>query len=337
MTEARDADRLLGFGGWGAWAIYAAYAATVLILALNGGRPSESPAGIAATIAALAAGLIGILPGPYPLPLDRTTAVVTLTAFCNVAITVQLSPDVWPGWASWNFGLTAIALVSLSLRGRILASWIGLGLMAGIAIAWSWIAGGSPKLGFDLIYMHLGVNLATTFFALGLRRAVQRIQALRAVESEREMQLAAREAAEAERAEELRVLSDEVEPTLRRIAAGVQASDDDAAAYRVLEAKLRDRIRARRLDQPHIRAAVDAARRRGGDVLLLDDLGGDAAPTGLDAALTWASGLLSEVGEGTTTVRLSDPGVPELTVVADSGVRKVRVVATSAEDDVVRP
>jgi hypothetical protein len=312
-----DADHLLGFGGPGAWAIFAAFAATVLVLALNGGAPSQSPVGIAATVAVLAAGLLGVLPASYPLPLSRTVAIVALTAGCNLAITLQLSPAVWPGWASWNFGMTAITLMTLSLRGRILASWIGLFIMSGIAISWSWVAGGSPRLGFDLVYMHLGINLAITFFALGLRRAVTRITALRAVEAARVSELAAREAAEAERVAELEHLTSYIEPALRRIADGALTDAAEAGRFRVLEAGLRDRIRARRLNNSVFRTAVDSARARGVDIVLLDDaVAWDIDSFRLDGALTWAAGLLDDTPSGSATVRLAGPDTIALTVVA---------------------
>jgi hypothetical protein len=316
-----------------------AFAITVVILAINGGPPSESPLGIAATVAVLVAAYLGVRPGPYPMPVPRASAIVALTAFCNLAITLQLPADRWPGWSSWNFGITAIALMTLSLRGRIVAGWIGLALMTAIAVGWSWAVGGSPRLGFDLVYTHLGINLAITFFAVGLRRAVVRIAALREVESRRAAELAAREASDMERLAELRRLSDDVVPALRRIAEGRLSEQPEAMGFRLLEARLRDRIRARKLDQPSFRAAVDRARTRGVDVLLLDDVANELDHGELGQALEWAASLVDRSKAGSAIVRLAGSVPATLTFVAtEPAINELRQIETArAPDSPTRP
>lgn len=314
--------------------MFAAFVITVLILAVNGGPASESPLGISAAAAVLLAGFLGVQAGPYPMPLLRVSAIIALTSFCNVAITVQLQADGWPGWGSWNFGITAIVLMTLSLRGRIVAGWIGLAIMTVIAISWSWTVGGSPRLGIDLVYMHLGINLAITFFAVGLRRAVIRIAALREVESRRVAELAAREASDTERLAEMRRLSDDVVPALRRIATGKSTDQREAMAFRVLEASLRDRIRARKLDHPGFRAAVDRARTRGVDVLLLDDVAHEVDRIELWDALEWAASLVDRSRTGSAIVRLAGSQPTTLTVVStDSAINELRQIGTGGAGD----
>lgn len=307
MTRpASEPDRLLGFGGRGAWIIFGAFAVTTITLGLNGGFPSESVWGITAIVATLVAGAIGVASGPYPMPFPRVLAIIVLTTYCNAAITVQLTPGVWPGWAAWNFGLTAIVLFCLSLRGRILWSWVGLAAMCAIAITWSQVTMGDPGMGIQLVYMHAAINLAASLFALGLRRTVRRISVLRVVEAERASERGRQEAVDAERAAERTHLQTEVLPMLRRIASGATVDPTDA---RVLEARLRDRIRARRLEGPRLRTAIDAARRRGVDVVVLDDGGGIPLDDDLmDEAAGWAASVLDGQGAGRVTIRVAVAG-----------------------------
>lgn len=92
-------------------------------------------------------------------------------------------------------------------------------------------------------------------------------------ESEREA-AAVREAAALEkmaaRSRDLAVAFAAAEPILRRAAAGVGTADDRRQAV-LVEAALRDRLRAPRLAQEPLSAAVSGARDRGVEIDLLDD------------------------------------------------------------------
>lgn len=303
-TELTGGRQLLQLGGAGAWAVFAAYATAVLVLSLNGGRPSESPAGIVATVAALGAGALGVAKAAYPLPWWRTGAVVGLATLCNLLIVVQLTPNVWPGWAAWNLGITALAMIPLSLRGRIAAGWVGIGAMVAITVTWHTVAGGSPGMGIALVQMHVAVNFLVAIFALGIRSAARRIDLLGATERARVARLAAAESGSGERRAELRRIHAEAGETLARIAAG-----DVRAAERpellVLEATLRDRIRARRLDTGRLRAAVREARQRGLEVSLLDDARGMIPESVLASSLEGAAERLAAMSEGNVTIRLA--------------------------------
>lgn len=299
-----DPTVLLGITGRGAWLLYGLFALTTIVLGINGGPPMQTAWGVIAVIATLVAGAIGVSPAPYPLPLSRTVAIVVLGSYVNVAITWQLTPNVWPGWASWNFGMTALVYIALAMRGRILWSWIGLIAMVASSVVWSAVAGGNPLMGFQLCYLHLAINVAVSLFAIGIRRSVLAIGAFRSVERSRAHELAARHAADAEWAQETAALGAQARPLLQAIA------DDEVSAegrieIRLLEARLRDRLRARRLDDARLTAAVDAARRRGAEVVVLDDV--DTRLTVGDElrdAMRWATDLVERGRADQLTVRL---------------------------------
>lgn len=315
-TTSGDPTRLLDVDRIAAWSILALFALTTLAFVVNTGPVSQTPWGLTAAAALVAAAVLCMAPGPDRLTPTRIVAILALTAYCNVAMTWQFTPGEWPGWASWNFGMTALVMIGVAFRGRILWSWVGIALMSAVAISWSTITAGSPVLGFNLSSMHLAINIPVTFFAIGMRRSAQTIARLQEVEHRRAVESAADEAQADERERELARVRAVVAEPLRDIANGVMTRSPTDLL--VLEARLRDRIRGRALETPRLRASVDAARRRGITVLLLDDAAFPAPEEWLGDGLAEAAEVLDGQPDGMMTVRVSGgPDAWQLTVVAN--------------------
>ena len=95
---------------------------------------------------------------------------------------------------------------------------------------------------------------------------------------------------------------------------------------RLLEAQLRDGIRAPGLDDPAVRAAAWQARRRGVSVLLLDDGDGSRAPGELTRLADVVVSVLADATDGRVTARILPPGRELLaTVTIDSTERSERI------------
>lgn len=96
-----------------------------------------------------------------------------------------------------------------------------------------------------------------------------------------------------------------------------------ADRFRRIEAQLRDRIHARRLTQGPLGAAIDAARRHGVEVDLMDDAGrSEILPEALRPAREHAAALLDawDASDGAATVRLALRGSnPILSVASREG------------------
>ena len=131
-----DPARLLDVDRLAAGSIFALFSLTMLAFVVNTGPMSQTPWGLTAAAALIAAAGLVIAPGPDRLTSTRLVAILALTAYCNVAMVWQFTPAEWPGWASWNFGMTALVMIGVAFRGRILWSWAGIALMAAVAISW---------------------------------------------------------------------------------------------------------------------------------------------------------------------------------------------------------
>lgn len=317
MTAAApDPGRLLNVDRIAAWSLFALFGLTIFAFVVNTAPISATPWGLGAAAALVVAAWLCISPGPDTLSGGRIAAILALATACNLAMSWQFTPGEWPGWASWNFGMTALVMIGVALRGRIVWSWVGLAIMTAVATSWSTITAGDPLLGLQLSYMHLAINLPVTFFAIGMRRTAHTIARLQEVEHRRAVESAADEARADERERELARVRAVVAEPLRDIANGVATRTPTDLL--VLEARLRDRIRGRALESPRLRTSVDAARRRGITVLLLDDAAVPAPGDWLAEGLAEAAEVLDGQPDGMMTVRLSGgPDTWQLTVVAN--------------------
>jgi hypothetical protein len=315
-------ERILRMSGAGPWVLYGLFAVTHVTLAvLSGGQPMATAWGWAGLATILAAAAWSVWPGPFPLPLRWTAAILALLVFGTTAITWHLDPATWPGYASWNFGAVTFTCFALSLRGRTWAGWVGVGTMTVSATAWSLATAGDPWIGFGLSYRHLGTFLAGSLLALGVHGAARRIEQYRAVEHRTAADAAALAAGRSERAAELESVRDLAGPALRRIADGrIRGGGEE---FRRIEAALRDRIRGRRLTLPPLGRSIDAARQRGVEVDVLDDVGAiPIEPAMLGPALEHAAGLLDgwEPVNGPVTLRLAlHESRPVLTMASREG------------------
>ncbi len=322
-TQPTDAlDRILRMGTAGSWILFALFALTHTTLAVfAGGPPMTTAWGWLALAAILAGGAWSVWPGPYPMPGWWAACVVVLIVSGTTAITWQLDPTSWPGYASWNFGAIAFICFALSLRGRTIAGWIGLLAQTASAMLWSLTIAGDAWPGFALSYRHLGTYLAGSLLAIGIHATARRNAEYRDVERRAVADAAALEAGRIERAAELNAVREIAAPALRRIAA-LQGNGHEEE-FRRTEATLRDRIRAPRLALSPLRESIERARRRGVDVAVFDDTAGEELRAEeLFAASTQAAAELDawDPGEGAATVRLAGRGpAATLTVTSVNG------------------
>lgn len=301
--------RLVGLVGPGAWALYGAYAVTYMALAfLTLPRDgAQGPILLALGVILVAGGLVAA-PSSTPLPWWRVACVWGAVVVSTTAGSIILPFAGLPALEAWFLGANSFLLFATALRGRIIGAWAGMTIMIGIVLIWSMITTGAIFQGLAIVYGQPVALLAGTFFSLGLHTTAQRIAEYAAAQA----RAAAVEAHETEarrhREAEIETLRTSTEPTLRAIAAG-QLSADDRRSVEILEATLRDRIRGSALAQEPLVSAVLDLRRRGADVLLLDDLGTSIpSDVDIDALLFWAADQLAKLDVSDTTVRLTREG-----------------------------
>jgi hypothetical protein len=271
LITAVDVSGMLRLTDWRARAIFALFTLTnaVNAIATLGEVRWPAVALVAVAVVTFAAGLL-LIPAPDPYPARLTAAVVVLTV-AVVCAAWNIVPDGVPGWSAWFWGASGTVLLFLALRGRIGAAWAGMALMTLVAVAWALSSGETAWFGIVFVIRHAAMLLVGTFFALYLRNTAGTIERIHLAGRERaRSQEGARAAIEEQRAR-LERLRSFAEPALHLLASDAPIDDAQRDRLRLLEATLRDWLRADGLATEPVLEAARRARERGVDVTLLDD------------------------------------------------------------------
>lgn len=192
------------------------------------------------------------------------------------------------------------------LCGRFWSAWFGVGAVAVVVFVTDLMGTESPFRVTDVPMM----TVAAVSVAVAILGPTQR--SLRVLRTEATMRAAAEATMAAENAERDRQLAelDKVaRPMLERIAQGADLDRAEREECRLLEAELRDRLRAPELATEEIGRAARVARARGVEVVLLDDGGFAGIPHTVRRQVTeLAAGELVRAENGTVTIRVLPPG-----------------------------
>lgn len=205
---------------------------------------------------------------------------------------------------TWFVAATGFALAMLALRGR--SALAALGALAVAAV--SLIAAASGVDPADSLASLLRATLLVVVgiaFTLLLRRVHARLGAVRRRERADANAIAAHQAAEATIDAQLAELDRLLAPMLGRLRTGAPLDDAERRECLALEGRMRDRYRAPRLFAEPLVSAAMRARRRGIEVVLLDDSRGGESP--LDEVVAWMADILDGAESGRFTGRLLPP------------------------------
>lgn len=209
------------------------------------------------------------------MPMSAAWAVAVAVGAANGAQFAVIVSRPSPGWDHWTAGAGTFLACGLVLRGRGRQAWAAMALMVAGTTAWTLATGGSLLVvgaynGGHALTLALW-SLTTmwsdrAYRAIGFQqRRLQSLRAQRRAEEETERVLMEARASVARRAL----------PVLREIASGV-IDEGIRMRARLLEAELRDEIRAACFTGTAVVGAARRARARGVDVVLLDDAGSTA-------------------------------------------------------------
>ncbi|RDI48943.1 sensor histidine kinase [Nocardia mexicana] len=292
-------------------------AVTMLMVGYLSGR-ADPHAAIAGYGLVGVAGAAVLIARHDPLPLPATAFAILSGPAAVLAIRIH-PPDHFVHHGSWILVAYSYVLALLAIRGRIAAAWIGLATAAAVFAA----TGAGTAAAIDGAAVTTGTVLAASGFALYMRPMLRSFHLARA-EVARHAGAEARIAAQdRERRRQLSYLDRTARPMLESIASGEPPDDARRQECALLEAQLRDRLRAPCFDTPGMVDATRRARRRGVAVTLLDDGGLDAASDEVrNRALATSTAALDATTDGRITVRALPPGRPLLvTVVSDQPLR----------------
>ncbi|MFI8569115.1 hypothetical protein ACIGGF_21415 [Rhodococcus sp. NPDC078407] len=263
-----------------------------------------------AAVLVLSAAVVLLLRAPGDPPSVRSTALMTASGPVAAALVFAVVPVPLTGsLQTWPLGMPLVIYTFLCVRGRTLAAWLGLALTMSVAIGWAVVTGQGVAYGLSFSLINIAPLLMATFFAFTIRPLAAAIFELRKQSTVRIASEAAAAAALEERDARLASLDALARPLLQRIADGPDPTDEEILACRLLEAELRDSLRARGLIEPNLARAARSARARGVEVVLLDDRAAAALEVDArDRIVAAAADSLDAAEAGSVTVRLLPPG-----------------------------
>ncbi|GAA4482262.1 hypothetical protein GCM10023094_31870 [Rhodococcus olei] len=334
-----DARTLIGMRSPAANAIVVFYSATFLLLAVVSRDGVSSFWPIAVAVAAVSVGAVAIVRAPGdPLPMRPTWALTALGPVAVALVLGVLPIPVSSPLQTWPLGAVTAIYAFLCVRGRPGFAWLGMLSTITTCVVWATLTGQGPAHGLVMSVINLAPLLMATFFAYTIRPSARAIFTLREQTTRRAAAEAADSAILEERDRQLRRLDEQARPLLARIAAGDALSADERLACRLLEAHLRDSVRAPALTDPAVVAAARSARGRGVEVILLDDHAMDHATA--EARRRFLDSVAEELfaaEAGAVTVRILPPGRDATATILCSTADSVRRVEFGSDGRPVGP
>jgi hypothetical protein len=246
--------------------------------------------------------VIPVDPLPWPATVFVAAAGPVATALTTIDIENGLTEQMWTAFAS------SYILAVLVLRGRLGAAWLGVGGIAVVIGLVGVVAG--VRAGVVVGSVVPVATVAGVSVCAAIIRPTQR--SLRLLREEATMRAAAEATMAAENGERNRQLArlDTVaRPILERIAGGAELTAAEREQCRLLEAELRDGLRAPQLLTDELSSAARGARSRGVEVVLLDDGGFAGVPRWVrQQVIDSATRELDAANAGSVTVRVLPMG-----------------------------
>lgn len=325
-----DVASIVRLNDWAGRVVLAFYGVGTTIVALLNLRGNIIP-GLAVVSLILLWCALGILARPDrdPFGMRSTLAIVSIVAVVTAISCWNIADVEHPGYTTWPLGAMTFLLFVLALRGRRGWAWVGFALLAAVSIVTGVFSDQDGLMVINDVARQSGTLLLGTLFALVLRRSSQTITAIQSNQLTRTTVAAASAAATRERAAQNARLERDARPALERILQPEPLTADEQQHLSLLEATLRDGIRATGFSSERIAEATRAARQRGLTVVLLDDRGGELVDGERDIVEAALLEQLTRTTEGAITARLSPLDREELaTIVVEEGGQYRRVVVT---------
>ena len=240
----------------------------------------------------------------------RARGILALCGITMLLMFFQVSPRTSSPFAQWHLGAITMVLLVMALRGRVGVAWFGYAAMAVITICWAVVNGLGVADGINLVIRHAGTLLAGTLVAVRMQRTTHTLAALNTAHFRRAEAEATQTAAISERKAQLDHINALARPALERLANQHEPGDAERADCLLVEAGLRDAMRARALCLEPLTSAARRARARGIEVILLDD-SGDQPLFDVESLARLVAAELDGLHSGRLTARVLPPGRAE--------------------------
>jgi hypothetical protein len=270
-------------------------------------------------ILALVLYLMALIPsvlifGSRRLPTFQTWFNAGVSALIPLIINSQLDPTHLTDYATWYVLGVGTLLGATAVRGRRRVAWVGLAILVAEIAVWGGI-GSLATTGLPGVFSLVVTGHAVS---VGVERAVKATAELNKQAADLAFATAARETGNRVRSDLLEKTLRTALPALNLIAAlGGNLNEAQRREALLLEAGLRDEIRGANLLTDPMRAAIKAARRRGIEVLVMDEGGLDCLKEDeRTTLLNKAAESIAVVEAGRLTIRAPKQEEWRVTVVA---------------------
>ena len=238
----------------------------------------------------------------------------------NFLVLPQIITTGWPGYASWCTGAGSDLSRGLLMRGRPVYAWAGSAATTLAVAYWVTSTERPPFMIFTYMLGHYFTLASWHGVAHLSPRATTQIAATQRETARLQAQQRAHEEADRIMTSRMASVRQRVTPLLTQIADGKAPTPKLRSQAYLLEAELRDEIRAPFFTGTSIVTSAQAARRRGTEVILLDDSGDN---TTIDDqvrtnAVNYVTKFLNVTQSNRVVIRLNPPRRPTLlTIVTD--------------------
>ena len=258
----------------------------------------------------IAAATIALITVPHdPLPLGPAIAIALAPPLAAAILLMVVPVPLAIGNQVWVSGYATLIYVFMCIRGQYFLAWASVAVSVLVHAGWSAATDQGMWAGAHIPLYNAGALLAVTLIAHALRTTTASVLSLRAAGFQRAADASAIAAALEERHARLAELGELAQPALARIATGVPLSDAERQSCELLEANLRDQLRAPALVSPETTAATRAARARGVEVMLIDDGGLVDVPEPVKSVVRReVIAALQSADNGEVRVRVLPPG-----------------------------
>lgn len=240
--------------------------------------------------------------------LEGGVVVVCLAAIAHL-VHSSLPVGQLPEYATWHSSVIMVLLITVLVRGQRLAAWCG--LVVFIVQVITWARGhelGAPTVLQVTFGPVLWLTLATLVLR-GLRAIGEQLVRVRTRSRDNTRAMAESFSNLVLREVWLTQLREQIEPLLQNLAdKSHQLSQAERDACRILEGRLRDALRAGNLVSQGVSDAIQAARGRGVEVVLVDNRGSKLPETVRLATLRRLEELVAASTGGRIVARTAPEG-----------------------------
>lgn len=296
----------------------------LLAAALSPGADEPSLV-VALTAVILVAGTAAVMWGRRDPPEWLPTLITMASAPLMCGIYLAAFPDAERAVPLWVVGPPALLLGLLAIRGRNAAATLAFVITVVVVAVWAARRLGDPMAGVLLIGPSGGFLVISIAFGAVIRSLARALADARHRAADEAAAASALRAASDERSTALAPITALARPLLVRLADPHPVDAATRDLCRITEARLRDLLRSPALCSPQLEAAVDAARRRGVTVTLLDDRAAHGEdqwrlPPPADAEQQCAVSALHHARDGSVHIRALPRGrTRTLTILAADG------------------